>query len=182
MDVMDVIRRRRSVRKYANRAIPPEIVQTLKEALRMAPSACNYQPWSFIFVTEPGLRKGLAEASHRQSFLADAPIIVVGVGHVDQAYKRMGGQGNSAEIDVAIALDHLTLAAAAEGLGTCWIGAFVEDEVKKLLEIPAKDRVVAMLPLGYPADPGMLHEPESGSRKPPEEVFCNEKFPYHATS
>ena len=175
MDVMDAIRTRRSVRKYSPDAIPAALLERMKEALRLAPSACNFQPWTFILVQDPALRRSLAEACRNQSFIADAPVIVVGVGHPERAYKKMGGERNSAEVDVAIALDHLTLAAAAEGLGTCWIGAFSEEQVKSLLGIPKSDHVVALTPLGFPADPALLHSPREGSRKSAAELFRTDR-------
>lgn len=176
MDVMDAIRTRRSVRSYRPDPIPDNLMARMKDALRFAPSACNLQPWKFIFVTDPALRANVAAACNGQSWMADAPAIVVGVGLPGSAYKHMGGRGNSVEIDLAIALDHLTLAAAAAGLGTCWIGAFREDEIKALLNVPAKAKVVALIPLGMPAEPGLLHPLAETRRKSADEVFCDEKF------
>ena len=176
MDVFNAIRTRRSVRSYASRAIPPEVLERMRQALRYAPSACNFQPWHFIFVTDPQLRRKVAQASNDQLWMADAPVIVVGCALPEHAFKGMGGYGNSAEIDVTIALDHLTLAAVADGLGTCWIGAFDEAKVKKLLEVPPQAKVVAMTPLGYPAS-AELHRPlEEGERKGASEIFGNERY------
>ena len=112
MDVLETIRSRRSVREYADRPIPEELLDRLRAALRNAPSACNLQPWHFIFVTEPELRREVATVANDQLWMAVAPLIVVACGLPGQAYKTMAGYGNSVEIDVAIALDHLTLAAA----------------------------------------------------------------------
>jgi len=176
MNVMDAIRCRRSVRKYDSRPIPAQIMARMAEALRIAPSACNCQPWKFVVVTDPDRRKKLAEAAHRQRFIAEAPVIVVGIGFPDQAYKRMGGSGNSVDVDLAIALDHLSLAAAAEGLGTCWIGAFSEEAVKQLLGVPPAAKVVAMMPLGYPAAADLIHPIKDGDRKATGQVVAYEKF------
>jgi nitroreductase len=88
----------------------------------------------------------------------------------------MGGYGNSAEIDAAIAIDHLTLAAVADGLGTCWIGAFNEVGVKELLRVPADAKVVAMTPLGYPASADMNHPLDQGERRPPNEIFSIDRY------
>jgi nitroreductase len=148
----------------------------MREALRLAPSACNLQPWTFIFVQDAALRRSLADACRKQSFLAEAPVIVVGVGHPERAYKKMRGEGNSVEVDVAIALDHLTLAAAAEGIGTCWIGAFSEGPVKDLLGIPKTARVVAITALGFPADHGLLRPAREGERKPDSELFRTDRY------
>ena len=177
MNVMDAIRTRCSVRKYDGRPLPDEALQRMKDALRLAPSACNNQPWQFVLVTEPELKRELARAAKRQDFIAGAPVIVVGVGLPDRAYKGMGGRGNSVDVDLAIALDHLTLAAVAEGLGTCWIGAFDEKSVARLINAPSGAKIVAMTPLGYPAKETLIHPVKEGQRKSEDEIFVNEKFP-----
>jgi len=176
MDVMEAIRTRRSVRKYDSRAIPDDVMRRMKDALRLAPSACNLQPWRFVLVTQPETKQELAAAANGQDFIAQAPVIVIGVGFPDQAYKHMGGYGNSVDVDVAIALDHLTLAAAAEGLGTCWIGAFGEEAVKKVIGASGNVKIIAMTPLGYPAKPGLIHAVDKGKRKAEDDVFAHEKF------
>lgn len=175
MTVMEAIRRRRSIRAYDSRPIPGEVLEQVLEALRMAPSACNNQPWKFVVVTDANLRKQLVDASRGQKFVGEAPVVLVGVGFPAQAYQHMGGYGNSVDVDLAIALDHLMLAAAEQGLGTCWIGAFSEEDVKRVLNVPADAKVVALTPLGYPKDPRAL-EPKDKSRKPPAEVFVREQF------
>ena len=176
MTVLEAIKKRRSVRSYDPKPIPQDVMSRMCDALRFAPSACNYQPWRFVLVTDPKLKEQLVEAARGQKFIAEAPVVVVGVGFPGEAYKQMGGQGNSVEIDIAIALDHLMLAAAEEGLGTCWIGAFIEEKARKLLGEPDEAKVVAMTPLGYPKSPELIHEADSSNRKPPEVVFVEEKF------
>jgi len=148
----------------------------MRQALRLAPSACNFQPWHFIFVTDQALRRQVAEACNGQRWMADAPVIVAACGLPAQAYKKMGGYGNSVDVDVAIAVDHLTLAAVAEGLGTCWIGAFDEKKVKSLLGIPEEVKVVALTPLGYPASAEMNHPIEEGRRKSEAEIFSTDRY------
>jgi nitroreductase len=176
MNVFEAIRTRRSVRQYSSRAIPAEVMERMCQALRYAPSACNFQPWRFILVTDAELRRKVAQAANGQKWMAEAPVTVVGCGLPEQAYKHMGGYGNSSEIDVTIALDHLTLAAVAEGLGTCWIGAFNEQQVKRLLEIPPQVKPVAMTPLGYPAAADLNFPIGADRRKPPAEVFCTDRY------
>ncbi len=176
MDLFDVLKTRRSVRAYSDQPIPPEILDRLKEAIRVAPSACNIQPWHFVLVADAGLREKLAAASYKQSWMAKAAIIVVACGIPAKAYKYMGGYGNSIDVDLAIAVDHLTLAAASEGLGTCWVGAFDEAQVKVLLGIPANVKVVAMTPLGYPATADLIRPLDPSRRKPVAELFSVDKY------
>jgi len=173
---MEAIRTRRSVRAYSPRPIPAEVLERMRQALRYAPSACNFQPWRFIFVSDDELRRKLAQIAFDQLWIAEAPLIVVGCGVPTDAYKNMGGRGNSVDVDVAIALDHLTLAAVAEGLGTCWIGAFDEPRAKKLLRVPREAKIVAMTPLGYPASPDLNFPLEESRRKTPEEVFARDYY------
>jgi nitroreductase len=176
MHVLEAIKTRRSVRSYSSRPIPDDVSGRLRNALRWAPSACNFQPWRFIFVTDAGLRRRLAQVANDQMWMADAPVTVVACGLPEQAYRRMGGHGNSVDIDVAIAVDHLTLAAVADGLGTCWIGAFDEKKVKPLLKIPPPVKVVAMTPLGYPASPELITPLDEHRRKSAADIFCTDRY------
>ena len=171
MNVLEAIKTRRSVRAYSAQPIPTDVMQRMRQALRFAPSACNYQPWHFIFVVQTDLRRRLAQLANDRLWIADAPVTIVACGFPEQAFKAMGGYGNSAEIDAAIAIDHLTLAAVADGLGTCWIGGFNEAGVKELLRVPVEAKVVAMTPLGYPASSDMNHPLDEGERRSPNEIF-----------
>jgi len=176
MSVLDVIRIRRSVRKYRSDPIPDDVFDRLLEALRLAPSACNNQPWRFIVVRDPAAREAVAHASRDQMFIAQAPVVIVGCGFPAKAYQRMGGYGNSVDIDLAIALDHLMLAAAEAGLGTCWIGAFDEQAVKQVLGVAEGAKVVALTPLGYPAEPDLIRSVETGRRKNRADVVAFDRF------
>lgn len=169
MDVMEAIRTRRSVRAYKRDPIPQDVLGEVLEAFRLAPSANNEQPWKLIVVSERDLRQKIASACWNQTFIAEAPCVLVACGLPNRS--RIGGYTSSLLVDVAIALDHLTLSARSFGLGTCWIGAFEQDTIKKLLDIPAEVRVVAVMPLGYPA-----YEDGAPRRKPIEEVVCRERF------
>ena len=176
MDVLTAIKNRRSVRSYAAKPIPTDLLDRMKAALHSAPSACNLQPWHFIIVTDAEIRGRLAVISHDQSWMADAGAIVAAIGYPEEAYKLMGGHYNSVEIDVAIALDHMSLAAVAEGLGTCWIGAFDESRVKSLLRIPEDVRVIAMMTLGYPSDDRLNAPITDDQRKSHREVFSENTY------
>ncbi len=157
MAVMEAIRTRKSVRRYADQPVDAEKLNAVLEAGRLAPSASNRQEWRFVVVRQPEIRKKLAEAtSSMAAFVGQAPVIIVACADTDEHVMQCGQL--SYPIDVAIALDHITLAAIELGLGTCWIGMFDAPKVKALLGIPEKVRVVALLTLGYPADPSAIEK------------------------
>ncbi|MEO0004613.1 MAG: nitroreductase family protein [candidate division WOR-3 bacterium] len=171
MEFYDVIRRRLSVRAYKPDPVPEEVLMRILEAARLAPSAKNYQPWRFIVVTDEKIRQELVPACRGQSFIAQAPVVICACAIENEAWKGMGGYWSAAEVDVTIALEHIILAATAEGLGTCWIGAFIEAEVKRVLQIPEGVKPVALTPVGYPAQ-----EPKPRPRKALEEIVCYNRF------
>ena len=148
MNVFEAIRKRCSVRSFLDRPIDEAVLISVLEAGRLAPSAKNRQEWRFIVVKDSELRRRIGAAANGQSFVGEAPLVVVACAVVD-GYVMSCGQP-SYPIDVAIALDHISLAAVELGLGTCWIGAFNEDKVKEILEIPEEVRVVELMPIGYP--------------------------------
>jgi len=170
MDVYTAIAARKSVRAFQDREVPEELLLRLLEAVRLAPSACNFQEWRFVVVSNPETRKRLAIAANRQMFIGEAPVLIVCCAETDGHVMACGQQ--CYPIDVAIAIDHLTLCAAAEGLGTCWIGAFDEGKVKEILDIPKGIRVVELLPLGYPRDPS----PVKKFRFPLEKIVKYEQW------
>jgi nitroreductase len=157
MDVYETIKTRKSVRSYESREVADEVLTRILDAARIAPSANNSQEWRFVVVRNAETRRQIAEAACRQSFVGEAPVVLACCAK-DNRHVMTCGQP-SYPIDAAIAVDHITLCAAAEGLGTCWIGAFYEDEVKQILNIPPAIRVVALLPLGYPQDPKPVRKP-----------------------
>ena len=156
MDVLEAIRKRKSVRKYLNKKVEEDKLFAVLEAGRLAPSASNRQEWRFIIVRYQVSKKKLAEAANNQSFIAEASIVIAACAETDEHVMSCGQA--CYPIDVAIALDHITLAAVELGLGTCWIGAFDEKKVKQILEIPSEIRVVALMPLGYPYDSSMVNK------------------------
>jgi nitroreductase len=173
LDFYEVIRTRRSIRSYKPDPIPEEVLMRILDAARIAPSGSNRQPWKFIVVKDEELRKRLAAACHNQTFIAEAPVIIVACGY-NIHWNRGGYMGDlSMLIDVSIAFTHLILAARAEGLGTCWIGAFDNEEVKKILGVPEDVNVVAITPLGYPKDEEFR---EPGSRKALSEIISIDRF------
>ncbi len=164
MDVFETIKTRRSIRSYEPTSIPDEKLKKIFEAARLAPSAGNRQPWRFVVVRNSERKRALAKAANNQMFIADASVIVVAIGDPD-ASKRWYAK------DVMIAVEHMALAAASLGYGTCWIGAFSEEEVKGLLEIPKEMSVIAMLPIGIP-----VHTPPPRPRREFSEIFFEEEY------
>jgi nitroreductase len=150
MDIYETIRTRKSVRSYLDKPVEEEKLDRVLEAARLAPSARNRQEWRFVVVTDPTTRRKLVDAASGQEFVGSAPVVIACCAETDGHLMKCGHP--SFLIDVAIAVDHLTLAAAGEGLGTCWIGAFDQGAVRSILGIPEEIQVVELLPLGYPDD------------------------------
>jgi nitroreductase len=171
MDVLEAIKTRRSVRRYRATPVPEDLLKTVLNAARLAPSANNAQPWRIIVVTDEDLKVKLVAGAHGQKFLAEAPVVLVACGIPDEAFQTVGGYMSSHVMDVSIALDHLTLAAHSVGLGTCWVAWFKEDKVREVLGIPEDVRVVAMTPLGYPDE-----SPERTTRRNLEELVLQERY------
>jgi len=150
MEVMEAIKKRRSIRKYRDSPVEDGKLNLILEAGRLAPSAANRQEWRYIIVREHDTRQKLMKAAKGQPFVGEAPIVIVACAETDNHVMTCGQL--CYPIDLAISIDHMTLKAVEEGLGTCWIGAFYEDEVKKILGIPDDVHVVELLALGYSAD------------------------------
>jgi len=164
MDVLEAIKMRRSIRKYRPQRIPDEKLKTILDAARLAPSAANRQPWRFVVVEDTERRKALAKAANDQTFISNAGAIVVAISDPEKSARWH-------EKDTMIALEHVVLAATALGYGTCWIGAFDEDAVKSLLKIPAKMKVVAVLPIGIPDE-----KPAPRGRRELSEIFFKDEW------
>jgi nitroreductase len=169
MDAIDVIMKRRSVRKYREAAIPEEDLQKILESGRQAPSAGNRQPWHFVVTRDPKVKVKLGEACRGQMWVADADVILTGIGI------PAIGKGSTGRlwhpVDVAIAMQNMILASADLGYGTCWIGAFEENKVKSILKIPENMEVIALTPIGVPAE-----SPGPRSRKPSTDVFSSDMY------
>ncbi len=171
MDLYQVIKTRRSIRTYKTDPVPDDILIRILEAGRLAPSAKNIQPWKFIVIKDEKIRQELVPACRNQTFIGQAPIVICVVALEKIAWGNMGGYWSSYPVDLAIALEHIILAATAEGLGTCWIGAYQEEEVKRILQVPQDVKVIALTPLGYPAQ-----QIEPRPRKPLSEIVSFDKF------
>ncbi|HRR95271.1 MAG TPA: nitroreductase family protein [Candidatus Ratteibacteria bacterium] len=174
MDFYEVIKTRRSVRNYKDESISEDVLKRVLNAARIAPSGSNRQPWQFILIRESERKKKMVKLCEGQKFVAEVPVLIVACGE-NIHYNRGNWMGDySMLVDVAIAVDHLTLAARAEGLGTCWIGSFDNEGIKKFLEIPEDINVVAVIPIGYPLYSDVFKE--NNNRKPLEEIVFYEKW------
>ena len=168
MDVYEAISKRRSIRRYKPDAVSREQLLRVLEAARLAPSWKNQQCWRFVVVTEEAGKKAVAAALADQNpgknALLTAPVDIVLC--ADPQASGIMGDRYYYPVDCGITMEHLVLAAQAEGLGTCWIGAFDEATAKAAVGVPAGWRVVAITPLGYPA-----HNPAPPPRKEATEIF-----------
>ena len=199
MDVLEAIRKRRSIRDYKHDAIPEDVLGRLLEALRLAPTGGNRQPFKFIVVRDAPTREKVAAACrwlpgmpNGQAFVADAPVVIVACGSEKDAVTRFHKDGapsltmgvapdeidkdpveynNLMAVDMAIALDHLTLVATEEGLGTCWIAALDEPELKRILAVPDEMRLLFVMPVGY-----AVSWPEPRPRKALEDIICRDRY------
>lgn len=162
MDVTTAIRTRRSIRKYKRKDIPENVLKELLEAARTAPSAANRQAWELIVVKDPALKAELVPICKNQKFVEDCPVFLVALEDPEQKWSR---------VDVAIMMDHITLAAHEKGLGTCWIGAFDKEKVGELLGVPTTRTVTVCLTVGYPEE-----SPEARPRKPLEELVHHDRY------
>ena len=163
---------RRSVRAYKPDAVPEELVQQVLEAGRLAPSACNKQPWRFIVVRSETTRRALGAAYAREWFWK-APVVIAVCILPKEAWVRSFDGKNYAMVDGALAMDHMQLAAAELGLGTCWIGAFDPAAAREILNLPDGVELVGMTPLGFP---DVEPNPRLRSRRPLGETVMKERW------
>jgi nitroreductase len=171
---LELVKKRRSVRDFSPRAVEREKIELCLEAARLAPSACNGQPWRFLVFDQPEKKSDLCRAAssgiYRTSgFISRAPVIIVALSLRGKILPDLAGRFQGKHyplIDLGIAGEHLVLQAAEAGLGTCWVGWFNGPAVKKLLGLPKGETPIALIPLGYPAE----EKSASPSRKGLEEI------------
>lgn len=169
MDVFTAISDRRSIRKYKSREIEEEKLEKILESARIAPSAANRQEWKFIVVKNKETRENLVEAANGQKFVGEAPVTIVACSTESERVMPCGQYAYT--VDLSIAVSFMILEATELGLGTCWLGAFDENAVKRVLDIPEDIRVPAMFVVGY-AD----ETPAQRPRKTLDEIICYEKY------
>ncbi len=159
MEFLELVKTRRSIRNYLPQEVEQEKLDYIMETVRLAPSAANIQPWYFYIIQSEEAKKAVTE-SYPARWMATAPMYIVACGNSEVSWKRNSYDGKDyVDVDVAIAFEHLCLAAAEQGLGTCWIAHFDPEKITALLNIPSHLTPVAITPLGYP-------HPEQGQRTP----------------
>lgn len=177
--MLELILSRQSDRKYSDKPIEPEKLERIINAGRMAPSACNAQPWKFIIVTRPDLIQQVAEAASAKligmnSFVGQAPVLLVVVKEKPNFSSKVGGTIKKKDyslIDIGIASENICIQAKAEGIGSCMIGWFDEMLLRKILNIPRSKRVELIITLGY-----SLNDRKEKRRKPAEETVSYNKY------
>ena len=169
MGFLELAKKRYSVRAYKADSIEDEKLQQVLEAARSAPTACNLQPFQFIIIHTKGKEADLRRI-YSASWFVQAPILIAACGIPSQSWVRRDGK-NYCQVDVTIAMDHLILAAADLGLGTCWVGAFNPDAARDVLGLPGDVEPIAFTPLGYPDD-----QPGHKGRKPLDELIRYEHW------
>ena len=171
---LNLVKKRYSVRDFLPEPVEEQKLQYILECGRLAPSAANYQPWHVIVVRDPEVKKKLA-STYSRSWFAKAPIILVICGNHQLAWKRSDGNDHT-DVDVSIIIDHMTLAAAEIGLGTCWICNFDVVKAKEILGLPDHVEPIVYLPLGYPQKGEEHIHPHHNKRKLIAEIIHWEKF------
>lgn len=168
MDVFEAIANRRSIRSYEDKPVEEEKLVSLLEAARLAPSAKNRQNWKFIVIKDKSIIEKLVPACNSQRFIAQAPVIIAGV--ADPSFKWY-------KLDMGIALEHVALHALELGLGTCWIGAFDEEKVSRILNVPDNLETVILITVGYPKT-----TPGPTPRKSMKKIVRSDSYSLNANS
>lgn len=173
LDVFEAIKGRRSIRTFTSEEASEEEVERLIDAARMAPSAGNIQSWEFVIVRDAEIKRRLSVAALDQRFIEEAPVVIVVCANETRSGWSYGSRGVTLYClqDTAAAIQNILLAAYALGLGTCWVGAFHEEEVRRLLNAPRGFRPVAIVPVGHPAE-----KPIARSKRSLREIVHYEKF------
>jgi nitroreductase len=167
LDIFEAIETRASVRDFTVEDVGDDAVKRLLEAAVRAPTAGNLQPWRFFVVRDRRMKRALAEAAWGQSFVEQAPVVLVVTADLDVCAHGYGSRGENlyAVQDTAAAVENILLAVVGEGLGACWVGAFSEEAASAALGLPPGVRPLAMVPVGHPA------RPAAKSRREPFEKY-----------
>jgi len=173
LDVFEAIKGRRSIHAFTKEPISDKEIKKLIDAARWAPSAGNIQPWEFIIVRDAEVNRKLSEAALNQTLIKEAPVVIVVCANQMLSARGYGSRGANLYClqDAAAATQNMLLAAHAMGLGACWVGAFEEEEARKVLNIPSGARPVAIVPVGHPAE-----KPVARSKRQISEIIHRETF------
>lgn len=180
MDFKDLVHHRESTRRYLDIAVETEKIETILQACRLAPSACNSQPWRFVVATDPQIKDRLAHTTFNalmqfNRFVTQAPVIAAIIGERPKWYSSLGGAVKGKDfqqMDIGIVAEHFCLQAADLGLGTCMLGWFDESEARKILGVPTSKRILLMITLGYPAN----EKNRIKIRKPEQQVWSYNRY------
>ncbi len=165
---------RYSCRSYSNAPVARDLIAAVLDAVRLAPAACNRQPGKFLVIDTPGLRAEI-QKSYGRDWFKEAPVYIVALGIHDEAWHRPFDGKDHTDVDVAIAVEHLCLAATTLGLGTCWVCNFDPKIVAEALALPEGVEPVAIIPIGHPDTPADAGAPEK-KRKEFDEIVKWGKF------
>jgi nitroreductase len=173
LDVFEAIKKRRSIRAYTSEEVSEEEVEKLIEAARLAPSAGNIQPWEFVIVRNTEIKRKLSDAALHQTFIEEAPVVIVVCTDIARSSSGYGDRGANLYClqDTAAATENMLLTAQALGLATCWVGAFHEEEVARVVNTPRNVRPVAIIPVGHPAE-----KPSVPPKRSMREIVHHETF------
>jgi nitroreductase len=173
MNLLEVIMKRRSIRTFKKQEVSQKTVEKLLEAARWAPSAGNVQPWEFVIVSSQQTKQELSKAAFNQKNLEEASVVIVVCADEKRAAESYGVRGKRLYClqDTAAAIQNILLTAYSLGLGSCWTGAFKEDEIRKVINAPKEMRPVALIPVGYPNE-----VPEATRRRPLNKIMHKESF------
>lgn len=154
MDALECIKTRRSVRRFKDQPVPFELIGSILEAGRLAPSAGNIQEWNFILVTDYKTRENISLAACMQTWMNDAPVHIIVCSNPEKSDRYYGKKGENLYCiqNSAAAIENMLLAAHAQGLGACWVGACDEEQVRRAAGIPPNIRVMGIIPVGYSAE------------------------------
>jgi nitroreductase len=173
MEIFEAIKNRRCIRAFKKKELPPGTIEKLIDAARWAPSAGNVQPWEFVVAVSEDMKRALSLAAFGQKDIEDSSVVIVVCANEKRAEESYGERGKTLYClqDTAAAIQNILLTAYSLGFGSCWVGAFKEDQVRELISAPKNIRPVALIPIGYPEE-----KPAARSRRPLSEIMHRETY------
>jgi nitroreductase len=173
MEIFEAIKNRRCIRAFTKRELPPGTIEKLLDAARWAPSAGNVQPWEFVVAASADMKQALSLAAYGQKDIEESSVVIVVCANEKRAEESYGARGKTLYClqDTAAAIQNILLTAYSLDLGSCWVGAFKEDQVQELIRAPKDIRPVALIPIGYPEE-----KPVARGRRPLSEIMHKETY------